>query len=838
VPQAPPETIRSRSVRPVGFPALERLARDRRCRGALLLAALSLLGVLQFRTAAQELAVVIGEGIATLVLIAASLLSQTATRVSQAGLRGSQAGLRGSQAGLRGQAAAEGPLRRWLSRLLPIAAMATPVITRFVLGLIGLTPTPWELVMLTMLGIGGVALVLSPDLKRNNSLGVICSGFLMLFTASISDHHTTAYLAAAWVTGCLGWMAANHWERLEVHLAQDVRRARGIKPTMMLIGLAAAGASALIGSTWRPATRSLSAGVMPTSGGDSMTDPGARSGVGNGDAVVAAQNHPVSFGAVESEIFLQSHQPSLFDVFDDVIGKPKANTQTNKAMALPNVSNRQNRFGASRSQQGEAGFSIRREARTQPKRARSSDTPALLRWIGPTGERLAIERWDHFDGIQWHRQTAAPSSESAPLTATAHAKPALARKELGGRVWFFRGDADKAWAGNVRADGVKLINLRTTQIPGPDRVAGVHIADIDRQDFFELDPCGSFFMPGRESIPSLTVIRLVTQIADEEALTGLRFIPSAQRTFTTPPATGAEATPVETAGTKRAAELAAAWTAGIESPWAKVEAIVRHLRDEFVFDRDAESSGEDPLQSFLADRRGGDHLFATAAAVMIRSLGYQSRLTAGFYVPTQESWFGIDSGEGESDVTAEDAHVWPEVRIDETSWIAVEPTPGFLPPARYQAPWRRAVAWAVAAIPWLAGLGSLGVAAWWSRRVWGEWACRLAWAMSFSMTERRRMKLLIRLLELRGKLAGASRPPGMTPRSWAGQFATAVDESLRGACERLFDAADQLFYGPARSTSADWLADAETVIRGLTSDAIVRSIAHTNGRPLSGAQNR
>lgn len=825
MPQTPPETIRSRSVRPVGFPAFKRIARDRRCRGALLLSALSLVGVLQFRTAAQEWAVVIGEGIATLALIAASLLSQTATRVSQSGLSGSQA-------------AAEGPLRRWLSRLLPIAAMAIPVMTRFVLGLIGLTPTPWELVMLTMLGIGGVALVISPDLKRNISLGVICSGFLMLFTASISDQHTTAYLAAAWVTGCLGWMAANHWERLEVHLAQDLRRARGIKPTMILIGLAAAGASALIGSTWRPATRSLSAGVMPTSGGDSMTDPGARSGVGNGDAVVAAQNHPVSFGAVESEIFLQSHQPSLFDIFDDVIGKPKVNNQTNKAMALPNLSNRQNRFGASRSQQGEAGFSIRREARTQPKRARSSDTPALLRWIGPTGERLAIERWDHFDGTQWHRQTAASSDASVPLAATANAKPTLARKELGGRVWFFRGDAEKAWAGDVRADGVKLINLRTTQIPGPDRVVGVHIADIDRQDFFELDPCGSFFMPGRESIPSLTVIRLVTQIADEEALTGLRFIPSAQRTVTTPPATAAEATPAETAGTKRAAELAAAWTAGTESPWAKVEAIVRHLRDEFVFDRDAASSGEDPLQSFLTDRRGGDHLFATAAAVMIRSLGYQSRLTAGFYVPTQESWFGIDSGEGESDVTAEDAHVWPEVRIDETSWIAIEPTPGFLPPTRYQAPWRRAVAWAVAAIPWLAGLGSLGIVAWWSRRVWGEWACRLAWALSFSMPERRRMKLLIRLLELRGKLAGASRPPGMTPRSWAGQFATAVDDSLRGACERLFDAADQLFYGPARSTSADWLADAETVIRGLTSDAIVRSIAHANGRPLSGAQNR
>ena len=125
MPQTPPETIRSRSVRPVGFPALKRIARDRRCRGALLLSALSLVGVLQFRTAAQEWAVIIGEGIATLALIAASLLSQTATRASQAGLSGSQA-------------AAEGPLRRWLSRLLPIAAMATPVMTRFVLGLIGL----------------------------------------------------------------------------------------------------------------------------------------------------------------------------------------------------------------------------------------------------------------------------------------------------------------------------------------------------------------------------------------------------------------------------------------------------------------------------------------------------------------------------------------------------------------------------------------------------------------------------------------------------------------------------------------------------------------------------
>ena len=62
----------------------------------------------------------------------------------------------------------------------------------------------------------------------------------------------------------------------------------------------------------------LAFGFMPTSGGSKWSDPAARSGIGTGDAAIAAKDHAESFGAVESEIFLESTESTLFDMFNDI----------------------------------------------------------------------------------------------------------------------------------------------------------------------------------------------------------------------------------------------------------------------------------------------------------------------------------------------------------------------------------------------------------------------------------------------------------------------------------------------------------------------------------------
>lgn len=53
-------------------------------------------------------------------------------------------------------------------------------------------------------------------------------------------------------------------------------------------------------------------GFMPTSGGKKDADPSARSGVGDGDMLVAAQDEAYTFGPVDSNLFLDSQVPSMY----------------------------------------------------------------------------------------------------------------------------------------------------------------------------------------------------------------------------------------------------------------------------------------------------------------------------------------------------------------------------------------------------------------------------------------------------------------------------------------------------------------------------------------------
>ena len=81
----------------------------------------------------------------------------------------------------------------------------------------------------------------------------------------------------------------------------------------------------------------------------------------------------------------------------------------------------------------------------------------------------------------------------------------------------------------------------------------------------------------------------------------------------------------------------------------------------------------------LGSRRGPDYLFASAAVVLLRSLGYPARLVSGLYAAPDR----FDPRTRHTAVTSEDVHVWAEVRLPNGIWIAVEPTPGYelLPPA-------------------------------------------------------------------------------------------------------------------------------------------------------------
>ena len=116
--------------------------------------------------------------------------------------------------------------------------------------------------------------------------------------------------------------------------------------------------------------------------------------------------------------------------------------------------------------------------------------------------------------------------------------------------------------------------------------------------------------------------------------------------------------------------------AGAETPYQQLVAIQARLRSrEFTYSVEpgAEARGQlastDYLTQFLTDTKTGYcQQFATAFAVLARSLGWPTRVVVGF-LP------GEALERGRYLVRGTDAHAWPEVYFEEHGWIAFEPTP-------------------------------------------------------------------------------------------------------------------------------------------------------------------
>ena len=121
-------------------------------------------------------------------------------------------------------------------------------------------------------------------------------------------------------------------------------------------------------------------------------------------------------------------------------------------------------------------------------------------------------------------------------------------------------------------------------------------------------------------------------------------------------------------------QIVEAWTAGATNDYEQVLAIQDHLSDTSVFTYDQTVPARDDsytLLNFLVQtRRGFCQQFASAMAIMVRSLGFPSRVAVGFTPGT------FDADTHTWHVTTKDAHSWVEVRFPTYGWLSFEPTPG------------------------------------------------------------------------------------------------------------------------------------------------------------------
>lgn len=125
---------------------------------------------------------------------------------------------------------------------------------------------------------------------------------------------------------------------------------------------------------------------------------------------------------------------------------------------------------------------------------------------------------------------------------------------------------------------------------------------------------------------------------------------------------------------ERVHELTLEITLGYESDYDKLKAIEHYLSQNYEYTLTPGEVPEDRdfVDFFLFDnKKGYCTYFATAMAVMARSIGIPTRYVQGFsarcnqWIPGQESAYLVLKEEG---------HAWPEAYLEGVGWIPFEPT--------------------------------------------------------------------------------------------------------------------------------------------------------------------
>jgi hypothetical protein len=566
---------------------------------------------------------------------------------------------------------------------------------------------------------------------------------------------------------------------------------------------------ALLGSTAAAATlgpgRRLAGTLfelLPSSGGTTWYDPASRGGINDGDDEVRGTENAQSIGFVESDIFLDSPQASLYDAFTDLYGEPLKPREWERAIALDFKGKEPDKIAAENLRAGREFPLVRRQTKPpDPLEDRQAD--ALLYVRGKTPLHLRLAAYDGFDGITWHEG------------------------EICSQPAFLENDGDRRWLrpykpaprifAGTESHQIKVALLQTSPLPIPTHVKRFKFGRVNRPDFFSLTQEEILCLSGR-SIPSSTTIETETYTVDPKLLEQVDFhmplnhLPP--RYFQLPESLDPSVQ-----------ELARQWAGDRPAGWGQVMAVVDRLRAWGVHDRQARlpSDCRDGVGHFLLkSRRGPDYLFASAAVMLLRSLGYSTRLVSGFYASPDR----YDSKTGHTPVPAQDAHFWAEVQLPSSAgWVAIEPTPGYdlMGPAL---PWtERLLAGLRAVWDWVRG-NAIGLAAAFAiivglvrrRHDLFDLVATYCWRLRATGSWRGRVLRTVRLLERRARWAGWPRPPGQTLGRWYGATVRTAPAERGKELHGLVQLADRAAYAP-ESEWGRW-AGQEREVQGACRQAV------------------
>lgn len=654
------------------------------------------------------------------------------------------------------------------------AALAAPTFA----GGEGASPEGVLLAVLRGMLVAGVAVGTS---AAQTAFAIGATVFLVTLATVVVDH-PAAGVATAWYALAASWWLAVRGRGAAARRTGGGRggvRSLVARPARLAAALAVAATVAVCTGGHDTAGRAI-AGWMPFSGGDSWAFPWARDGVGDGENLVAAREKPQATGPVDSDLFLTSHQPSLFDMFDDVYGEPPPvrTERRQRAIALDVPLEERSRGDQHFADSEHAGrtFSTVRQAARRRRPTADVAARAVVSVTGPMPVHLRLEVFERFDGRTWRRDEVADGPSEL--------------EHVGGDWMAWAGRPPTSAAGAADRHEVVVGTLRTATLPLPTRPDRLRIDRIDRADFFRTAAAELATLDGVD-VPAGTTIQTDSTAGGIDAAGAPPGRPA--------PATGAVPAWVR--------EVAVSWglpaADGPPDDFAVAARIVGELARRCTLDPDAVAPPDcdDTLRHFLLDsRRGPAYCFAGAATLLLRACGHQARLAGGLHLSGERR----DVRARRVIATTDDAHVWAEVADRSGRWIPVEATPGM----RLRGPavpwWQRvgavlrglapagrpAPAAVIAALLTAALLGAVAARTW---RPLADALATLAWRVAIARPHTCPLAATWRLVEWRSRLAGRPRPAHETARGW---YVEACRDPADPAAAGFIAALETAVYGP------------------------------------------
>lgn len=633
---------------------------------------------------------------------------------------------------------------------------------------------PLELQLVNGLRIFGLLLAGLGAWTQFRRLAGVVALFLALFASAMGDQDAIPYLLVAFAHVGGFWLVLEHRSAdgsAATVMGSELTGRVALKMPyreLIVFGVLAAGAGAVALAGPKRVQFALGE-LLPTSGGTGETDPFARYGIGDGPEETAGDNAKAA-GMVESDTMIEDTKDALIDAVSDMYGPPhKPRKEQERMVAVGKVDVIENHEKLPDNRRPSRDFDTGRKGPKTDKLPDGQKARGIIEIEGRTPLHIRVVAYETYDAesMRWQEGR----------------RPGNRLFEPDGGDWMqvtnFR---DANWYSADDRHRFKIADLKDNLVPTPPLLTRFRIHRVDRPEYYEWDFDGVLALAGRKKTPPGLVIATDCRTLDYNRLGEAAF--HSREAMPGP----VELRDVPASLKPELERIATEWAGHEPRGWPQISAILAKLRTEYVLDSKAVAPAghpAPPLWFLTESRRGPDYLFASSATLLIRSLGYPSRICLGYYA----SPAAYDSETDHTPVTKTDLHFWPEVLLKDGHWLVVEPTPGYetLPPLQ---PWSEWIDGRLAAMLAFASRNALALTALVlaslafvrkRRRLFD-----LFWTLSWKLRPGRTWQQIVLnsalVLDRRGSLAGRPRVASQSLADWL-RAMTADDAKMKSLVE-------------------------------------------------------